>query len=171
VEGGARVMFPRPGPSPRSRNKRGEGGDVMLILRSFFACVSFCFIGYGRIETVGSSDRRQVGSSWVCVSYRGRWRIIAALYEHYTTLALRNMASTQGRDDDIAMIVRLRCLWRNSGNSVVVINSHLDFVRLSHLRATDFSLYKNSILVRDCRLRLLIDVAIHRCCHDDLFDL
>jgi hypothetical protein len=60
VEGGARVVFPRPGPGPRFRTNAREGCDVMLILRSFFACVSFCFIGYGRIETVGSSS----GSTW-----------------------------------------------------------------------------------------------------------
>jgi hypothetical protein len=71
VEGGARVMFPRPGPSPRSRNKRGEGGDVMLILRSFFACVSFCFIGYGRIETVGSSSGSTCSVYHIFMTLRG----------------------------------------------------------------------------------------------------
>jgi hypothetical protein len=96
------------------------------------------------------------------------------LYAHHTTLNLPNMVPTQGdRDDDIAMIARLRCLPRNSRISVVVMIFLFAFVgsQISERLATGVSMYKDSIRVENCRLRLLIVDTIDRCCHDHLSDL
>jgi hypothetical protein len=109
VEGGARVVFPRPGPGPRFRTNAREGCDVMLILRSFFACVSFCFIGYGRIETVGSSS----GSTWSVYhtleagGYQLRCTNITPHWNDHM------FPGREDRDDEINTIRRLRCLPRN----------------------------------------------------------
>lgn len=83
MEDGARVVFPRPGPGPRFRTNAREGCDVMLILRSFFACVSFCFIGYGRIETVGSSSGSTCSVYHTLMTLRGD---DACRTKHHTTL-------------------------------------------------------------------------------------
>jgi hypothetical protein len=69
VEGGARVVFPCPGPSPRFRKNERGVGDVMLILRSFFACVAR-FVLQGT-EELKQSDRRQAQPA-LCIIPWGR---------------------------------------------------------------------------------------------------